>query len=87
MQVPYERVVEKIVEVPYERIVHVPVERVVVETVERPIPVERIVERIVQVPVDRIVQVLPPWICLRNKNFPVVRCPWSVHMTGLWSAL
>lgn len=56
-QVPYDRVVEKIVEVPVERIVEVPIDRVVVDTVEVPVPVERIVERVVEVPQDKIIQV------------------------------
>ena len=54
VQVPVEKIVEKIVhvEVPVDRLVEVPVE--VEKIVEVPVEVEKIVERIVEVEVDKV---------------------------------
>ncbi len=66
VEVPVERIVERVVEVPVERVVEKPVE--VVRVVEKPIekiverivtvekPVDRIVERRVEVPVEKVVE-------------------------------
>ena len=54
VQVPVEKIVEKIVhvEVPVDRVVEVPVE--VIKTVEVPVEVEKIVERVIEVEVDKV---------------------------------
>ena len=54
VEVPVEKVVEKVVEVPVEKIVEVPVEKVVEKIVE--VPVEKVVEKIVEVPVEKVVE-------------------------------
>ena len=62
VEVPVEKIVEKIVEVPVEKIVEkrveVPVEKIVEKRVEVPVevPVEKIVEKRVEVPVEKIVE-------------------------------
>ena len=59
--VPFDKIVERRVEVPVDRVVHVekrvevPVERIIEKRVE--VPVERIVEKRIEVPVDRVVHV------------------------------
>ena len=70
VEVPVEKIVEKIVKVPVEKIVEkevrveVPVEKIVEKEVRVEVPVEKIVEKIVEVPVEKIVEkvieVVPP---------------------------
>merc|ERR1712187_908301 len=56
VEVPVEKIVEKVVEreVPVEKVVEVPVEKIVEKVVERDVPVEKIVVK--EVPVEKIVE-------------------------------
>ena len=52
VEVPVEKIVEKVVEVPVEKVV----EKIVEKEVSVEVPVEKIVEKIVEVPVEKVVE-------------------------------